>query len=90
MKLKCSATSTMAICPLMASCKAMGKRLFIVRDAEFNEICSKELFVDSSCLATAYAFMDLVRQQYPISRVDHCEIWQKSSANTMHLLTTVF
>ena len=68
----------------------MGKRLFIVRDAEFNEICSKELFVDTSCIATAYAFMDLVRQEYKLSRVDHCEVWQKSHANTMHLLTTVF
>lgn len=68
----------------------MNRYLFIVRDPEDREICSKELYVDASTMATAQAFMDLVRQEYPLQRVDHCEVWRKVSPYTMHIMVTVF
>ena len=68
----------------------MNSYPFIVRDPEDREICSKELFVDTSCMNTARVFMDLVRQEYPLQRVDHCEVWKKVSPFTMHIMVTVF
>lgn len=66
------------------------KYLFIVRSPSELEICSKELPVDTNLFSMAHSLMDVVRQEYKGSRVDHCEIWHRTSLYNMTLLVTVF
>lgn len=66
------------------------KYLFIVRSPSGLEICSKELPVETNFFSVAHTLMDVARQVYKGSRVDHCEIWHRSSLYDMTLLVTVF
>ena len=66
------------------------KYLFIVRSPSELEICSKELPVDTNLFSMAHSLMDVVRQEYKGSRVDHGESWHRTSLYNMTLLVTVF